>query len=99
MTKPLLTIPMLALACACARGGDCPPTLPPPPQIVETRGPCLSRPPPMPNPQLILLADKESLTPEEEQWLWTWIEVLQNRVSRDWQVCGKPKLTAKERDR
>lgn len=92
MTRLLLTILTPMLAVACGKHGACPPTSPPlPPGLVETRGPCLTQPPPLPSPELIRLADKDSLTPEEEVWLWTWVEVVQSRMTRDWKLCGPQK--------
>lgn len=92
LTRPTLTILTLVLACACARPGVCPPRPPAlPPTVVTTPGPCLTQPPPLPSPELIRLADKDSLTPEEEVWLWTWVEVVQTRMTRDWRLCGPKK--------
>lgn len=85
-----LTILTLVLAGGCSRGGG-PPTLPAPrpAPVVTERGPCLTRPPsPMPV-ELQALADEGDLTPEQEAWLWTYLEVVEGYARRAWLVCGR----------
>ena len=92
--KLALTSLTFSLVLACGRSGECPPKPPQlPPRIVTTPGPCLTRKPPILNPELIKLTEKDSLTPEEEVLLWTWTEVLWDRVQLDWKVCGPKEAT------
>jgi hypothetical protein len=91
LTKLLSIVLTLALAAACSSGGAPPTPQPPRPQpVVTERGPCLTRPMPMPPAELIALADVGDLTPEQEAWLWTYIEVLEGYADRAWRVCGRP---------
>jgi hypothetical protein len=85
----LLTILTLALAGACSRGGAklTPPR--PPSPVVVTPGRCLTQPPPGPPASLVAMADDGDLSPEQEEWLWTYLEVLEGYARRAWKVCGR----------
>ena len=80
----LILIPVLAVACSRGGGKS---TQRPQPTVVE-RGRCLTQPPPPMPATLTAMTDDESLSPEQEVWLWTYVEVLEGWSRRAWKVCG-----------
>lgn len=80
----------LALACGCWRAGTAPAPKPPGQRpLATTRGPCLSQPPPTVPRAVLDRIDAGTLTPDEErEWLWSYVEVLERRIRRDWALCG-----------
>lgn len=91
LTRPSFLILTLALAVACSNGGGKPTPQPPRPQpVVTERGPCLTRPRSLPPAELMALAEVGDLGPEQEAWLWTYIEVLESYADRAWRLCGRP---------
>lgn len=92
LIRPTQVLQMLLLACACSHTGAMQPSLPPPipqpPTIVTERGPCLFQAPPSPSPELLALPASGPLDEVQVAVLFTWIDVLEARVRRDWTICG-----------
>lgn len=88
LTRTLFLLLTPVLALACSRGGASPSVRPLP--VVTQRVPCLTQPPPTVTPEMLTRLESGGFSVEEENaWLWTYVDVLERRVARDWKLCGQ----------